>query len=282
VIGEDIELDIEPGPGLWTVQADEGQIELVLMNLCFNARDAMPQGGTLTIRTANMSLDHAYCLEHAWAREGRFVLLSVRDTGCGMSREVLQQAFDPFFTTKGVGKGTGLGLSMVYGIVRQHNGIIRADSTVGEGSTFRVFLPAVDEDPAVVERESLRPEDRGTETVLVAEDEETVRALTTRMLRQAGYKVLTAANGEEALKLLERESANVDLALLDVVMPKLGGCLVARRIRETYPGSRILFASGYSQDAVDGELDLDGDVELLEKPYEVHDLLRKVRRALDR
>ncbi len=281
VIGEHITLDILSDHGLGTVRADRGQIEQILMNLCVNARDAMPDGGTITIKTENAHLNQAYCENHSWAEPGLFTLLSVTDTGCGMDEATVQQVFDPFFTTKELGQGTGLGLATVYGLAQQHQGMVHVQSEVAKGTTFKVYLPLVEGPAAAVVHRIEGPVPRGTETILLAEDDEMVRELTEVFLERAGYTVLTAADGEEAWHLFEEHASEIDLALLDVMMPKLGGGAVFERIRAARPDVRVLFASGYSMDAIHTNFVLDKGFALIQKPCQRDDLLRKVRETLD-
>ncbi|HNR34663.1 MAG TPA: PAS domain S-box protein [Candidatus Hydrogenedentes bacterium] len=281
VIGEHIELDVIPGHDLATVRADRSQIEQVLMNLCVNARDAMSEGGRLTIETQNVVFDTQYCATHEWAVPGRYVLLSVTDSGCGMESDTMQRIFDPFFTTKEKGRGTGLGLATVYGIVRQHDGMIQVYSEVGKGSKFKVYLPAIEQSAAVVERAIPEPVLGGGETILLAEDNLQIRKLAKRILEGAGYTVLDAADGEEALVLYRQHGRAVDLLLLDVVMPKKGGRAVYDEIRAKRPGIRCLFASGYSENAVHTNFILESGMHLLQKPYQRDSLLRAVRKVLD-
>ena len=278
VIGEHVEIDVVPGAHLSTVRADPGQVEQVLVNLCVNARDAMPNGGAVTIRTENVTLDQDYCSAHPWAEPGRYVRLSVTDTGAGMDAETLAHAFDPFFTTKEVGKGTGLGLATVYGIVSQHDGLIHADSEPGEGSTFSVYLPVVDRPVAEGTAKPAAEAPRGSETILVAEDDEAVRKLTVRVLQQAGYDVLIAADGAEALQVFDERDGDVHLALLDVGMPKISGADLWRRIRDDRPNLRCLFSSGYAQRVAHAGLE---GMAFIQKPYGPGALLRKVRDVLD-
>ena len=252
----------------------------------------MPEGGRLILETENVCLDDAYCHAHDWTRPGQYVRLSVTDTGCGMDADTLSHVFEPFFTTKVVGKGTGLGLSTGYGIVKPHDGFIHAYSEVGKGTTFRIYLHGVEQMPAG--SHDRRPElaKGGTETVLLAEDEELVRGLAKRILENAGYEVLTAADGNEAPRMYRENADKVDLLLLDVVMPQLGGGAVYNAMRETTPSVRCLFASGYTENAIHTSFiteaascrpaaDLDAGVSLIQKPYHPNDLLRAVRRVLD-
>ncbi|NLF56007.1 MAG: response regulator [Candidatus Hydrogenedens sp.] len=281
IIGEDIEMEFAGGEGLLAVRGDRGQMEQVLLNLCINARDAMPGGGTLTIGTENVVIDQKYCEMHTWAAPGNHVLLSVTDTGCGMDGQTQARIFDPFFTTKEPGEGTGLGLATVYGIVRQHQGMVQVYSEPGQGTSFKIYLPGIErraQTPASPAAERARG---GTETILVAEDDKFLRTLAARILESAGYTVLQAANGREALDLFSRHSGRIDLCLLDVVMPKLGGKGVYDFLRRGHPRLRFLFTSGYSANTVQTECAAKEGVDLIQKPYGPNALLRRVRGVLD-
>jgi PAS domain S-box-containing protein len=281
IIGEDIAIEVLQGRRLGLVHADRGQIEQVLLNLCVNARDAMPAGGSVTIETENLAMDKAYCDAHAWASPGRYVLLSVTDSGCGMDAETQARIFEPFFTTKEVGKGTGLGLATVYGIVRQHQGMIQVYSEMGKGTTFKVYLPSIERTASTVGTKIVERAIGGTETILVAEDDEMLRKLAARILETVGYTVLLAADGQEALDMFEKQAANVDLLLLDVVMPRMGGKAVYNLLHPRHPRLRFLFSSGYSSNAIHTGFVLQEGIELIQKPYAPDALLRKVRQVLD-
>ncbi len=281
LIGEHIQLRVIPGKDLGTVWADRGQVEQVLLNLCVNARDAMPDGGTLTIETETVVVDAAWQASHPAARPGSYVLLRVTDTGTGIQAEHLPHIFEPFFTTKPQGKGTGLGLATIHGIVHQHQGMVQVYSEPGRGTTFKVYLPAVAAAASAAVRRAEGPVRGGTETILLAEDDPAVRALAERFLRDAGYTVVSAADGAQAVELGTQPGARYDLALLDVVMPGLGGRHVRDRLLAANPALKVLFASGYSEHV--GQTDFvarDGQ-RLLDKPYTREGLLRAVRRALD-
>jgi CheY-like chemotaxis protein len=256
-------------------------MEQVLLNLCVNARDAMPQGGRLTIETENIVFDTEYFAHNLWARPGRYILISITDTGCGMESTTLEHIFEPFFSTKGPGKGTGLGLSTVYGIVRQHEGMVRAYSEVGKGTTFKVYLPVVERpaDAVGTKIESLPL--GGNETILVAEDDDGVRELARETLMRAGYTVLLAKDGPAALALFKEHAAQIKLLLLDVVMPELGGREVFDQIHAEHPALPALFASGYSENAIHTNFVLQEGMKLIRKPYDTSALLRAIRTALD-
>jgi PAS domain S-box-containing protein len=282
VIGDHVSLNFVPGHELGTIRADRGQMEQILINLCVNARDAMPEGGRITLETGNIILDSEFCESHPWANPGRYVLLCVTDNGAGMDKETCSQIFEPFFTTKGVGEGTGLGLSTVYGIVKQHKGMIQVYSEVGKGSTFKVYIPQSAHTAKATSDKSVQVAVQGgSETILLAEDDATLLNLTRIILRKAGYTVLTATDGEEALSVFKEHIEEIDLALLDVMMPKLGGRAVFERIREQRPKLQVLFASGFSMDAFQSGSVLEEGLQLVQKPYQRDDLLRKVRKALD-
>jgi CheY-like chemotaxis protein len=278
VIGEDVELAtrLQPGPG-W-VKADPAQLEQALVNLAVNARDAMPRGGKLTVETRDVELEEA----PAGARPGRYALLAVRDTGCGMTAAVRARAFEPFFTTKGPGQGTGLGLAMVHGFARQSGGYVEADSAPGAGTTFRLYLPRA-EGPAAAGRPhpAVPAARRGSETVLLAEDDPAVRAFCRQALRAEGYAVLEAAGGAEALRVAEGYLRPVHLLVTDVVMPGVGGRELAQRLAALHPEARVLFVSGYTDDAVVRHGVREGQVPFLPKPFTPADLARKVREVLD-
>lgn len=283
LIGENMKLSTALAPGLGAVRADAGQIEQVLLNLAVNARDAMPTGGRLTIETRNVELDDGYAASHSDVRPGPHVLLAVSDTGCGMSPEVKSRIFEPFFTTKGPGKGTGLGLATVFGIVKQSGGHVNVYSEVGVGTTFKVYLPRTEESAEVVgTRSGLRAPPRGTETVLLAEDEDGVRALTQHILTACGYTVLEAVDGDEAMRVAAGHHGPIHLLVTDVVMPGPGGNQVAEKLREQHPQLRVLFVSGYTDDAVIRNGILHEKVNFLQKPFTPFALAQKVRDALDR
>ena len=282
VFDKDVEFVILLSPNLDLVSADPNQIDQVLMNLMVNARDAMPTGGKLVIETTNLSVDQAQA--DRWnCRPGKFVSLTVNDNGIGMSEEVKGKVFDPFFTTKETGKGTGLGLSICYGIIKQNGGHIEVDSEIGNGTTFKIFLPCSAQEVSLLpqnqEREDLP---HGKETILLVEDEPMIRAMCKRVLYDSGYKVLEAANGEEALRLAQNHAAGmIDLLLTDVVMPQMGGIELARCLGEARPEIKILLTSGYTDEAPILAWSPKDKIPFLQKPFLPSALLSQVREVLD-
>jgi PAS domain S-box-containing protein len=281
VIGEDIELISSLDPELGNIKADPGQMEQVIMNLAVNARDAMPQGGKLIIETSNKFLDEAYARLHFKVRPGPYVMMAVSDTGCGMDAETQSQIFDPFFTTKELGKGTGLGLSTVYGIVKQSGGDIWVYSEPGRGTTFKLYLPCVDQEVHKLHPELSWIKPSGTETVLLVEDEAQVRNLAALVLREHGYEVLEATSGDDALRIAQQYEGGIHLLLSDVVMPQMSGKELADRIKSTRSDIRVLYTSGYTDDAVLHHGILDADLEFIQKPFTPNTLANKVREVLD-
>jgi signal transduction histidine kinase/ActR/RegA family two-component response regulator len=281
-LGEDVELNLLQHPELWLSKVDPGQVEQVLMNLIVNARDAMPNGGTITIETLNAHLDEAYAAEHPEASVGDHVCIVVADTGHGMDRDTVRRMFEPFFTTKGVGTGTGLGLATVYGIVHQSGGCIWVYSEVGRGTTFKVYFPRVH---GVVTEEPMAPSTRspprGTETILLVEDEAPVRNLVRGVLSRAGYHVLVASNGGEALLICEQHEATIHLLVTDVVMPRMSGRRLAERLLGLRKALKVLYMSGYTENTVVHHGILDSGIQFLAKPITPDALLQKVREVLD-
>jgi PAS domain S-box-containing protein len=282
LVGEDIALATSLSPGLGAVKADAGQIEQILVNLTVNARDAMPKGGRLTIETRNVTLDQNYCRTDHELQPGEYALLAVTDTGCGMDQATQQRVFEPFFTTKAAGKGTGLGLATVHGIVKQSRGHVAVYSEIGKGTTFKVYLPRVAEGPADSPTRSGRETmPRGFETILLAEDDDAVRVMARHILEACGYRVWEAANGADAAQLAQAHPGSIQLLISDVVMPFLGGKDLAGLIAATQPECRVLFLSGYADDALVHHGVLAGERAFLQKPFTPPSLARKVRSVLD-
>jgi PAS domain S-box-containing protein len=281
LLGEDIRIATALDPGIASVRADPGQIGQVIMNLCINARDAMPRGGQLTLETANLDLDEGYAQTHPEVKPGSYVLLAITDTGSGMTPEIKARIFEPFFTTKGPGRGTGLGLATVYGIIRQSEGYLEVYSEVGIGTTFKVYLPAVVQ-PATEKSASPAGEaSNGNETVLLVEDEEGVREIAALALTTHGYRVLEAGHGKDALQVAEAHQGEIDLLVTDVVMPELSGRQLAEELRVRRPGLKVLFLSGYTDDAIVRHGILQAEVAFLHKPFRPAALAKKVRAVLD-
>lgn len=279
LIGEDVELIVRSLPNAGPILADPGRLDQILVNLALNARDAMPTGGRLVIETGPVSLDEGFVREHVGSCAGPHVMFSVSDTGVGMTPEVRRRAFEPFFTTKAPGKGTGLGLSTVLGIVEQSNGYLWVDSVQGSGTTVRVYMPVVQPAPTSGELGPAQPRHNqaGTGTILVVEDEEPVRALVRRILEQAGYRVLSAASGDQALAIADEHAGTIDLLFTDVVMPGMNGREVAETLLLRRPATPVLYASGYNEEMVVERGALDPSISYIAKPYSGVDLLRRIQ-----
>jgi two-component system, cell cycle sensor histidine kinase and response regulator CckA len=279
LIGEDIELHTELAADIWNIRADRGQIEQVILNLVVNARDAMPDGGKLTLQTANLLPDEV----EPDVLPGAYVMLAVIDTGTGISEETKPKIFEPFFTTKEPGKGTGLGLATVYGIVRQSGGHILLYSHIGQGTTFKIYLPQISDKIEITDRETKSLERvQGGETILLVEDEDMVREIALKTLEMMGYKVLKACNGDEAILVFEQYKENIQLLLTDVVMPGMNGRVLADRLSAARPEMEILFMSGYTDDAIIRKGALEKGTNFLGKPFTPDQLTCKVREVLDR
>jgi len=283
LLGEDIELVTTPGVGLRQIKVDPGQIEQVILNLAVNSRDAMPDGGTLSISTGNVDLDEAYAASHAGVSPGPYVLMTVSDTGVGIDEATIHRIFEPFFTTKPTGKGTGLGLATVFGVVKQSGGHITVASELGKGATFKVYLPRYDggrpSAPAPRPAASIAP--RASGTILLVEEDAQVRTLMQGILHRAGYRVLDAPGPLEAARESDQFSGDIDLLVTDVVMPKMNGRQLAEHVARKHPAARVIYVSGYSEEAVLDHGGLDEDVELLKKPVTPAGLLQRVRRVLE-
>jgi len=283
LLGEDVSLQLNYCQSPAVVEADVGMMEQVLLNLAVNARDAMPKGGKLTVRISLVEVNEAHVQRHPEARIGRFVCVSKTDTGCGIPQENIQRIFEPFFTTKEVGKGTGLGLATVYGIVKQHQGWIEVESTIGKGTTFRIYIPHVGSAEASAEKPTTQITIRGgTETILLVEDEKPVRELVSRVLQKYGYKIIQAGTGAEAVEHWNRSKSEIALLFTDLVMPdNMNGRELAEKLRADRPGLKVIFTSGYSADIVGKDFKLEPELNFLQKPYQPQALAITVRRCLD-
>lgn len=282
VIGEHIEIRRATAADLRMTLADPGQMDQVLMNLCLNARDAMPNGGCLTVATTNAEIGEDYCRQYPYAKPGHYVLLSVSDTGTGMDAKTMENIFEPFFTTKEMGRGTGLGLATVYGIVKQHDGMINLDSAVGKGTTFRVYLPVLSG-----AAEPQRPDQKdstvrkGTGTILLAEDHEGLRAAAQEMLEELGFKLILAADGTEAVKAFKQNSSQIDIAILDIVMPGLSGPDAYVQMAAINPNLPVLFATGYTKGIETVLQTAQKHGAVIQKPYDSATLSGAIQSLLD-
>jgi CheY-like chemotaxis protein len=282
MIGEDINLNLVTGDAVKNFMADDTQIEQVLMNLVVNARQAMPNGGSLTIETNNVYFDEEYVDEHEGAKKGDYVMLSVSDTGHGMSEEIKAKIFEPFFTTKEEGKGTGLGLSTVYGIVKQHNGYITVDSETNRGASFKVFLPASSTGEIVRREKSREIQEGGSETILVVDDDFIARNMAVEALKSKGYKVLSADSGEAALKVTAEEKGGIDLLFTDMVMPGINGLELYKEIIKKRPDINVIFTTGYINNPDLYKAVYEDELPLLKKPYTPFALIEKIHEVLDK
>jgi CheY-like chemotaxis protein len=282
ILGEDIEVKNIFAENLGRVKVDQGQMEQVVLNLVVNARDAMPNGRKLIIETANVELDEVYARNHIAVKPGRYVMLSVTDTGRGMTPEIRDRVFEPFFTTKEKGKGTGLGLSTVYGIVKQSGGNIWGYSEPGHGTTFKIYLSRVDQPLEILQENGVNGEvPRGNETVLVVEDEESVLKITVRILEKQGYTAFGVSRWDEALKLFKQKKEKIHLVLVDVVLPEMNGPKLVEKLREIRQGFKVIYMSGYTEDTVVLNGALEKGATFLQKPFTFGGLAKKVRKVLD-
>ena len=281
LIGDDIELNIVSSAPLGVVKVDQSQIEQVLMNLVLNARDAMPDGGRLTVETANVSLDADYARRHATVQPGKYVMMAVSDTGAGMDAETQVHIFEPFFTTKELGKGTGLGLATVYGVVKQNGGWIWVYSESGRGTTFKIFLPRIEEVVGSTEPSKIVSQSpRGSETILLVEDQDGIRELASEFLKGSGYTILEARDGSEALQVAGQHHGKIDLLVTDVMMPRMGGRELAFRLASVRPHMKVIYMSGYAEYAKDNQKIAESENVILQKPFALDTLARKVREVL--
>ena len=283
LVGEGIALNVERDPELWTVHADEAQLSNAIINLVVNARDAMPSGGAVAIKTVNETVGHATALGTAIMPPGEYVRIEVSDTGTGMSQEIQSKIFDPFFTTKPVGQGTGLGLATVYGIVKQTGGFITVDSEVGKGTSFNIYLPRLRIDAVAAPAEAAPAAARdvtGQDTILLVEDEEAVRSFAARALRMRGYNVLEAGGGEEALEIVRSDQQTIHLVITDVVMPSMDGPTMVRHVKQLKPDLRVIFMSGYAEEAFRRNDQSSEDIHFLPKPFGLKQLAAKVKEVL--
>ncbi len=282
IIGEDVVIDVSSEQPEGKIKADPSQIEQIIVNLSVNARDAMPNGGLLTIAVGEIECNEDYCKMHPDTVPGEYIRLTFTDNGEGMDEETKNKIFDPFFTTKSEGKGTGLGLSTVYGIVKQHRGFIEVDSTLGKGTTFSIYFPLVRMKAEPIQPSSILDDlPKGKETILVVEDESMVRRIATRILARLGYNILSAENGPEALTQIEKYTGSIDLLLTDIIMPDMNGRELARKIQEISKKVKIIYTSGYSKDVIAQRGILEKGLEFLAKPYTPQTLALKVRHVLD-
>jgi CheY-like chemotaxis protein len=281
ILGADVDLVSLPTRPLGRVRADPSSVEQVIMNLVVNARDAMPNGGKLTMETADVVLDEAYAAAHLGVRPGPHVMLAVSDTGVGIEKATLARIFEPFFTTKERGKGTGLGLSTVLGVVQQNGGSVWVYSEVGKGTTFKVYLPRVEAAVDAVRKLEPPTSLRGSETILLVEDDDQVRLVVGTILRRSGYRVLEARDAGEALLRSEEHSETIDLLLSDVVMPQMSGPMLANRLTSARPAMKVLCMSGYTDDTIVRHGVLDAEIDFLQKPITPETLTKKVRGVLD-
>jgi CheY-like chemotaxis protein len=282
LIGEDIDLAWLPGVNLWSVKMDPSQIDQILVNLCVNSRDAIEGVGKITIETTAVTLDEAYCAEHAGYTPGEFVLLAVSDNGSGMTKEILDNIFEPFFTTKDVDKGTGLGLSTVYGIVKQNNGFINIYSEAGEGTTIKIYIPRQEAQKKEIERDNIIETPMGSgETILLVEDDPSVLKLVKKTLKGFGYLVLTADSPIKAINLAKEHSDKIHLLVTDVIMPEMNGRELSEQLQSQYSDLKCIFMSGYTANAIAHHGVLDKGMSFIQKPFSKTDLAKIVRKVLD-
>jgi signal transduction histidine kinase/CheY-like chemotaxis protein len=282
LLGATITLQLEIQPGIGKIKVDRSQLEQAILNLAVNARDAMPAGGTLAIQARNVHFSETQVWQHSSLPSGSYVALTISDTGVGIDPDAQTRIFEPFFTTKAPGKGTGLGLSMVYGVVKQSDGAITVESVLGRGTTFKIFLPKCDEEAASGQSALAEPEkSTGSETILLVEDQAAIREVISAYLMRLGYNVLTAPDGEAALSIAATQQKSIDLVVTDLLMPNMGGLELATRMKQLHPETRVLFMSGYPDEAIRSQEGLTEDVEVMQKPFSMKSLAAKARSILE-
>lgn len=281
MIGEDVDLEFSPAPYPLPVMADIAQLEQVLMNLAANSRDAMPEGGRLSISTKLAEIDNDFIKVRGFGKAGEYAVINVSDTGTGIDEAAKGKIFEPFFTTKEVGKGTGLGLSIVYGIIKQHGGYINVESSPGNGASFTIYMPLIESRAVKSEIKAPAPLARGSETLLLAEDDKAVRTLIKITLERCGYKVIEAADGEDAINKFMENQNSIELIILDVIMPRKNGKEAYNEIRKARPGIRAIFTSGYNEEIIHKKGILEEGLNFVSKPVVPHELLKKIRSVLD-
>jgi CheY-like chemotaxis protein len=281
-IGEQIAITFAPAPSLPLIKADPGQLHQIMMNLCVNARDAMPQGGIIFIRTSHVCMVPQFVQDHSWSRQGNFVCIEVRDTGIGITPQIREHIFEPFFTTKEIGKGTGLGLATVYGIVKSHAGLIYVDTEPGRGTSFQIYLPTTQEkeEKQTISAEATCQLPPCPATILMAEDDDMVRSLALEVLEDAGYTVIEAVDGAEAVELFKEHRDSIDLVLLDVIMPKMSGQQAWEKIHEISPDLPVIFSSGYSFNELKKNTLIAEKGRLIQKPYTPDQLMDTIAKTL--
>ena len=282
LLGATITLQLEIHPEIGKIKVDRSQLEQAILNLAVNARDAMPAGGTLAIQARNVHFSETQVWQHSSLPPGSYVALTISDTGVGIDPDAQSRIFEPFFTTKAPGKGTGLGLSMVYGVVKQSDGAITVESVLGRGTTFKIFLPQCDEEAASGQSALAEPEkSTGSETILLVEDQAAIREVISAYLMRLGYNVLTAPDGEAALSIAATQQKSIDLVVTDLLMPNMGGLELATRMKQLHPETRVLFMSGYPDEAIRSQEGLTEDVEIMQKPFSMKSLAAKARSILE-
>jgi signal transduction histidine kinase/CheY-like chemotaxis protein len=281
MIGEDVTLDLNVSNRTSNVMADPSQIEQVLMNLAVNARDAMPQGGTFSVEISDMELDGDFIQQHEGAKPGSYVHLSISDTGNGMSLEEQERIFEPFYTTKEIGKGTGLGLATIYGIVKQHNGFIYTKSQINKGTTFDIYLPIAYSKSTILEEEDQYSINNRSETILVVEDESSIRKLIYMILKPLGFNILEAVDGVEALEISEKHEGKIDVVLTDVIMPRMNGQEMAEKLQQSRPSSKVIFMSGYTDDVIAEHGVLEPGIDFIQKPITSRNIVKKIHECLE-